>query len=500
VLPQPEIVISDSTGHFKFQNLHPGTYIIVVRSDGVVHQEIKFTIAAGERKSDLVIALTKSGVVRGRIVNSRGNPVGRLEVTLLKIVFSQGQRIFTEYQDLAVPTRTNDRGEYLLGTDIPSGEYYVVAFHRAVIGSSPGPEDQYVRTYFPGTVSAAAAQSISVHAGSESIADFTIQSLPTVTVSGIVNSSIRTAEERTGGFFLVPRIGGVPGELLELMLNTYRPKIGTATPNGFEIRGVVPGSYYLFPYLMDTSNPALTYTERVPIEVGSKDLRGVVATVHRRPDVMGRVVINAGDSSGKTIRTDTLRLRMVARDDLPPVLLGQLGQSNSDGIVDSSGNFHFNNVPEALISLDVLGLPDFAYVMDLRFGGRSIFDAATFKIGADSPPLLDVVIATHGAIVKGVVRSDTQRTYPNETVVLIPEPRLRQNMFLYKRVESDADGNFVIEGIAPGKYKLFAFEDIPAGAHKNEEYMKKYEMNGKELQVEQDDVVGVQINAIPGEH
>jgi hypothetical protein len=71
-------------------------------------------------------------------------------------------------------------------------------------------------------------------------------------------------------------------------------------------------------------------------------------------------------------------------------------------------------------------------------------------------------------------------------------------MFLYRSVQSDATGNFLIEGIAAGKYKLFAFERIPEGAHKNNEYMAPYESLGTEVQVRSGATIDVSIRAIAG--
>jgi hypothetical protein len=218
-----------------------------------------------------------------------------------------------------------------------------------------------------------------------------------------------------------------------------------------------------------------------------------VANVRSGTAVMGRVIVENGGLPGRTVKPDKLRLEMVARDGYPV-----WSAQNNQRSVDSDGAFSFSNVQEALYSIEVYGLPNFAYVADLRMGGQSIFDTATFKVGTTAPPPLEVVVAADGGNVRGAVRDDAQKVSPNVNVVLIPEPRLRRNMFLYRSVQSDATGNFLIEGIAAGKYKLFAFERIPEGAHKNNEYMAPYESLGTEVQVRSGATIDVSIRAIAG--
>jgi hypothetical protein len=40
-------------------------------------------------------------------------------------------------------------------------------------------------------------------------------------------------------------------------------------------------------------------------------------------------------------------------------------------------------------------------------------------------------------------------------------------------------GQFTLTAVAPGSYKIFAWENIPSGAEENAEFMEKYESRGK---------------------
>ena len=74
---------------------------------------------------------------------------------------------------------------------------------------------------------------------------------------------------------------------------------------------------------------------------------------------------------------------------------------------------------------------------------------------------------------------------PNATVVVVPPEARRENHELYKTAKSDAAGKFTVRGIAPGSYKLFAFEGLAGGEFYNSRFISKYEFRGKPINVAQ---------------
>jgi hypothetical protein len=70
------------------------------------------------------------------------------------------------------------------------------------------------------------------------------------------------------------------------------------------------------------------------------------------------------------------------------------------------------------------------------------------------------------------------------SVVLVPSMALRQNLQLYKRATSNANGEFSFRGIAPGEYKLFAWPSPPPGqAEENAQYLAPFESRGTTVNV-----------------
>src|SRR5262249_57192326 len=74
----------------------------------------------------------------------------------------------------------------------------------------------------------------------------------------------------------------------------------------FELRGIAPGAYYVFPLFADsqTANgtPAATYyTTRIPVEVVDRDVTGLQGDIHRYPDVTTRVTLKGNPPVGSQI-------------------------------------------------------------------------------------------------------------------------------------------------------------------------------------------------------
>jgi hypothetical protein len=67
-------------------------------------------------------------------------------------------------------------------------------------------------------------------------------------------------------------------------------------------------------------------------------------------------------------------------------------------------------------------------------------------------------------------------------VVLLPDSQ-RQRVDLYQSRTTDANGAYLFEHIAPGQYKLFAWEDIEKDAWRDPAFMRLYEASGKEIAI-----------------
>jgi len=126
------------------------------------------------------------------------------------------------------------------------------------------------------------------------------------------------------------------------------------------------------------------------------------------------------------------------------------------------------------------------FVADVRQGTRSVFDDGVFTVSRDTSDPLELIVRSGGGSIQGKLDFNGQVPISSSCPVkLIPDPPRRQNLMLYQTVNVPRDGNgtFNFTGIAPGTYKLFAWESLPTGAEQNAEFISKYESRGVSVTV-----------------
>jgi hypothetical protein len=99
---------------------------------------------------------------------------------------------------------------------------------------------------------------------------------------------------------------------------------------------------------------------------------------------------------------------------------------------------------------------------------------------SDGEGRLDVVLSTAGARVTADVKQGATQ------VVLIPDVEsAEEREFNTRTGVRDQNGVFSIGNIAPGAYRLFAFESVPDGAWVDAEFWKEIRSKGTELRIDE---------------
>ena len=84
-------------------------------------------------------------------------------------------------------------------------------------------------------------------------------------------------------------------------------------------------------------------------------------------------------------------------------------------------------------------------------------------------------------------------------MVLVPEPKLRDQQEAYKDTISDQNGRFSLKSIPPGDYMLFAWEDVEYGAYMDPDFLGPVENRGQSISISEGSRESVQLNLIPGD-
>src|SRR6185312_11182622 len=212
----------DSSGHFIFQNVEPGSYRLTAQRVGFFSDATKreyqpmIEVTAGEHVKNMPVRLMPAAVLSGEVLDEYNDPVPDVEIQLLAVQMKLGQ------MELKVAGKaiTDDRGEYRVAGLHP-GKYYVVAEYKtnnaamealkatiaekllerkpANSASEDGgvlyfdtqqvkaePAYTYAPLFYPATSDFQQAQSLKLNPGDELAANFLMVSAPVVSIRGKV--------------------------------------------------------------------------------------------------------------------------------------------------------------------------------------------------------------------------------------------------------------------------------------------------------------------------
>ncbi len=432
-------------------------------SRGISRTGAPVAVAAGQRVTGLQVRLTPQGVMTGRVLDEDGDPVLYAQVQALRYSYVQGTRRLMP----ASSAMTNDLGEFRLHS-LEAGRYFLTASHRmrgrfggrSGSGAPGDTNESYAPTYYPGTTDPATAATIQVTPGG-TVRDLDVRLLktPTFRISGRVVNPSAARPQRRAQVALVPRSSG--GFLGGRNMAAAQPPDGR-----FEISGVSPGSYLLSATWWEDNSAAFG---RLPVEVANSSLEGLVVTVMPAVQVAGRVRLDGGGS------LDFSRIEFLFQPrEMNPMAGGISARAKPDGALTIA-----HLMPDHY-TLARAETPDGSYVKSMRFGDQDVLESG-LNVAAGAQGSLDVVLSPGGAQVAGAVTNEKGEPVPGATVALVPEAARRRQSHLFRSAITDQYGSFTLQGLAPGDYRVFAWEEIEPGAWQDPDFLRAVEESGQSL-------------------
>ena len=533
-------------------SLSPAEY----RQRGYKGRGLAIPIADNQQVQDIRLMMPPTGSISGRVLDSDGEPMGHARVNVMEAFYQEGRKRLYALNVV----QTNDLGEFSLFW-LPPGEYYVSAvaedpLRQNVVFSVAPPgvgghrsdamppvvtrknladggftEEVYKAIYYGGGPDAQRAQKIDVRPGS--------------------NSSIELsfAGAQTRAFHIRGRaLNGVNGQPAEGAQIRLYPRDWTATAivpfarvdkNGnFDIGGVPAGSYALYaaastpdpnapnPALLQGANAAqiqqliaqginlgggIPIGIYLPIEMGDQNLEGVSLNLQPGGALVGEFIFEGKLATDLTQQQkSSFRVNLLRYPDIPGAsLAGSSTGAIAANAVDASfrmqniypGDFRvmvtplmnsFSWAPPATPA-DPIGS---VFVRSIRFGNVEVLNDG-LRLATNNPDQrLQIVLALGGKL-SGLVANDRNEPMPNVKVALVPDFAYRQRDDLYKTAVTDTSGNFKLQGISPGDYRVFAWEDLPDGAWQDADVLRSAEARGKSVRVAEGGQSTVELVAIP---
>jgi hypothetical protein len=482
---EPPIAVStDAAGHYAVDDVEPGRYSLYVQRNGYVPQQygrrgtyargVTLILEPGKKLRGIDFRLIATGVIAGRVLGKDNLPRVRANVEACTPRYKEGERGLVAAG--ANNTTTNDLGEYRIYGLAPARYYVEVSGQgpdQVPIKQPEGapPEERYLPTLYPNVTDLDHAAMVDVQAGGEAQGiDIAALKSRTFHVRGKILGLDATAQDARVRLYAVGRL-----------CETGRGADQAPDARGnFDFGGVTPGPYVVS--IRFFQGGRLSSASR-PIRVVDADVHDVNLAPSTGTELPGHVRVEGG----KRIQLNQCRVGLWN----PYTPTEPMAQVNSDG------SFVLQLVGHYAYRIGIGPLPEDFYIKSVRLDDLQI-TGTTVDLGSaeGSPGVLEIVVSGTAGAIDGIVKNEKDDPASGAVVVLVPDSNHRQESDLFKDVPTDNNGRFMLRGIRPGDYKLFAWDDVEPGIWWDPEFLSHYETKGENVKVEANGHLSVNLRLI----
>jgi protocatechuate 3,4-dioxygenase beta subunit len=493
--PLKYVATSDAEGSFVIDRIEPGRYTFSAEKAGFLKQlygtprATPLTLSESQLMKEVLFKLTPQGVIAGRVIDETGEPMNRVQISAMRWAYSRGKRSLQPFAG----GFTNDIGEFRIANLAP-GSYCVQArggdliagvlpFTHADAPSAvvpEAPEESYVPTYYPSTVDPAGAAMLQVAPGAV-LREIEIQARKSrvFRVRGRVVDGATGLPVTDASVMLSPASANYG--LISGMSSMGGPRIRGGV---FEALNVLPGSYYATAEV--PANGQALYA-RQTVEVVNRNVLDVVMRVPRAIDVSGRVIMAGQSTSEQTFKPEKIRV------DLSPAEGFGIGTSSPVG-AKPDGSFVLRDVVPDKYRVLFGGAPPGAYLKSIRAGGQERPDGI---VDLNNGSSIEIVLAMGAAHITGAVVEADDKPAAGAKVTLVPDDAsLHRRMDLFRNTLTDQSGKFNLDKIVPGRYKIFAWDELESDAAEALEFFQMFDSKAISIALDDNGSENVQLKAI----
>jgi hypothetical protein len=453
---------TDGSGRFRFESLPAGKYDLradkpnfgtaVYGAGSPLDSGRLISLGDGETQGELQLQFVHSSMITGRVIDAIGSPVPIANVVLLRFTRTLGERILARYRE----GNTDDRGEYRIA-GIEPGEYYLKVDPQSEPGDNTPVEEKLAAQFYGGAKELRDAAPLVVKGGVQMAGiDFHLVAEPVSAIRG-----------RVTGVPPVPAASGAADDFLEVSIIPVSDS-GPQGSNGtnllapayrFEFRGLTAGDYRV-EARRQRAGQLWTASRIVNTRQSPGEIELQLAPAR---DIRGHLRIE-----GQADRVTGMDIRLAARGEFEFI----------QGRPGTDGTFTLPQVSPSERSLTVAPLPRGAFLKSVQYGGKDV-RFRRFTVEPNSEATLEIVVSTRMAKVTGTVEGGAKRA----GIVLAPTGALHTFARFYYGGVSDDEGNFELSDIAPGKYKVFAVEQMAPLNFRNPEAADQLDLFGAEVEL-----------------
>jgi hypothetical protein len=473
---RPLTVRTTPDGNFEFKQVAPGRYRLFASRNGYARQgygqkpgsesdlasATPLDVRSGETLNNINLSLLRGGAIEGRVLDQDGEPAARIQASLIRARYVQGRRVLQP----AGSDQTDDRGQFRI-YDIPPGTYYLMATPR-VFGMTDENRAVYPPIYFPGVLDPQEAAKVKMVPGGELRGyDLTLFETTGYQITGRVTSPDGQPPRRV--FVTAHK---VPSSGLTQPASAQ----GTGAQGEFTLRGLIPGSYRL---VAQERREDRFLTGSAVVEIGNQDVAGVALPLGNGAELQGRVVLE-GQNQPATL--GSMRVSAISLGESSGGGMGFRARGPAGANLKEDGTFLLKDLVEGPAKIVVSQPPAGSYLKSIHAQGKDVTDTPLDLRSGDHIQGVEIVIASDGAQLNGSVKESSSGPpvsgasillYPSDAKLIGPNSRY------IRTVKTGQQGEFALQGLVPGEYKLCAVLDHESGAEFDPEYLQSLDRVSK---------------------
>ncbi len=473
-------ILTGSDGRFHFDAVPEGQIAVFGRKPGFFDQTegkrrywMEHAITVGPDTKPVTVALVPESVIQGHVEDPNGEPIENAQILVTQLLIREGRK---ERQRVGYG-RTDEDGNFHIA-ELRQGTYYVGVEPNS--SRLQNPIDQFKKdregypavVYYPNSPDLSAAQPVVLTSGQRAELQFALKREPMLRVSGKV-MGIPSGTYASFQWF------DLAGGSLAFAIQFERQD-GT-------FKAMVPaGTYLLRVNAPDNNRHELVAEQAVTISSDVPDLRIALA---RLPSVPVVVRSEAAKASTNPDTVDGPRpevnVRLVSDESS-----NRGGWANFDP-QETPRTFKVREVLPGKYSVEVTPISGDRYIQSVRCGTLDLLrEKLVVQPGVQLQPI-EVVVRDDGATLGGKVRNAGPDIVAS--LLIVPQSAPMQPA---RQMQVFGAAEFQSAGLAPGDYKVFAFDSLDQIEYSNPESLGRYASQAATVSLSANGKVNITVDVI----